>query len=94
MTEINSNLNNLNAHYSSQTKIELPKNVVVTGPESLPGQHVYNDIDAKKRMRAINDDIYQSSKTAKNKENKKFLKVFCGIVLAILAALGIKRLFK
>ena len=94
MTEINSNLNNLNAHYSSQTKIEIPKHVVASGPNSLPGQHVYNDIDAKRRMRAINDDIYKTSKIQKNKESRKFLKVFSAIVLAIIAALGIKRFFK
>ena len=94
MSEMNSNLNNLNAHYSSQTKIEIPQRVVVSGPSALPGQHVYNDIDANKRMKAINDDIYQSSRSVRSSEDKKFVKVFCGIVLAILAALGIKKLFK
>ena len=90
----NSNLNNLNSHYSSQTKVEIPQRVVVSGPTALSGQHVYNDIDAKKRMRAINDDIYQSAKVQKTQENRKFLKVFCGIVLTIFAALGVKRFFK
>lgn len=94
MTELNSNLNNLNSHYTSQTKVEIPKHVVVNGPDVIPGQHVYSDIDARKRMRAINNDIYQSVKSEKAKDSKNFLKVFCGIVIAILAALGIKKLFK
>ena len=94
MSEINSNQYNLNAHYSTQAKIEIPERVVVSGPALLPRQHVYNDKDAKRRMRAINEDIYQHSKSVKNNSDKGFIKAFLGIVFVILAALGIKKLFK
>ena len=68
---------NLNAHYTTNAKIVRPTNVVVSGPENIPRAHVYNDIDANKRLNAINQDIYvDSQKVPKKQKKKKFLGLF------------------
>ena len=64
MSEVN-NIQNLNSHYSTNTKVEKPERVVVTGPNSLPTVHLFNDKDAKKRLKAINQDIYVDYKKEK-----------------------------
>lgn len=93
MTDIN-NTTNLNSHYTSNPKVERPIRYAVSAPQSLPTPHLFNDIDANNRMKAINQDIYQDSKTEKNKKATNFIKIFGSVVLAILAILGIKSIFK
>lgn len=85
---------NLNSHYSSNLKAQRPERPIVSGPESISSYHLFNDIDANKRMSAINNDIYQSTEKEKSRYGKNFLKVFGAVVLAILAVIGIKRTFK
>lgn len=93
MPEI-SNFQNLNAYYSTETKIPRPENVVVNAPNNLPTAHLFNDKDANKRLESINKDIYVSYKEEEKRETKNFIKFFAGFVIGILTLLGIKKLFK
>ena len=83
---------NIQAHYTDNPKVERSKRMVVKAPEALNNMHLYNDIDAKKKMRAINNDIYVKTEQEKSSFNKKFLKVFGGIVVTILGIIGLKKL--
>ncbi|MBQ7764484.1 hypothetical protein IJ384_03830 [bacterium] len=93
MSEIN-NTQNLNAHYSTNAKVQRPPKKAVTAPNTLPTMHLYNDRDANKRIKALNQDIYNDSKIEEKRNAFNFAKVFGGIVLAILAILGLKKVFK
>lgn len=93
MTEISNN-QNLNSHYSSSTKTNRPSCIVVSGPTSLPKSYSFNDKEANNKLRAINQDIYLDSQKEENKSGIKFIKVFGGLIAAILAVKGIKSLFK
>ena len=93
MSEVN-NSQNLKAHYSTNTKVQKPPKKAVTAPNTLPVMHLYSDKDANQRIRALNQDIYHDSKIEEKRNVFNFAKVFGGIVLAILAVLGLKRLFK
>ncbi len=88
------NIQNINAHYSTELKASRPKNAVVSGPDSLPTFHLYNDIDAKKRFDIINEDIFVQEEKEKNKFGLKFLKVFSAGLLAILGIVWVKKIFK
>ncbi|MBE7702545.1 MAG: hypothetical protein E7Z89_00685 [Cyanobacteria bacterium SIG28] len=91
MSDINSNLN-INAHYSSNPKVDKPVRVVVSAPTTLPSHHLYNDIDANNRFKMLNKDIYIDTKNQKAEDKRKFVKGFGLVVLTILAVLGIKKL--
>ena len=88
------NSQNLNAHYSSNHKVKRPKHSVASAPNALPRHRLYNDSDANSRMNAINQDIYLDSKREKSKKGKTFTKYFVGGIIAILAFLGLKKIFK
>ena len=85
---------NLNSHYSSNSKVNRPQRVIVTGPNDLPKVHLYNDRDATNRVKAINNDIVLDYKQEKNKDGVNFTKGFVAIILGILAFLGIKKVIK
>lgn len=85
---------NLQAHYTSNPKVECPKRTIAAAPDSLPTAHLYNDIDANKKMKAINNDIYQAAQKEQKSESRSFLKVFIAAVLAVLGICGIRRLMK
>ena len=101
---------NLNAHYTSNPKVERPQRAIVSAPNNLPVMHLYNDRDANNRMKSINNDIYQGFKQEKQKDLKieyskkrtvgdagpytNFLKGFVAVILGILTFLGIKKVFK
>lgn len=93
MTEISNN-QNLNAHYTTNAKAQRSTNAVASAPVDLPKHHLFSDKDANNRMKAISYDIYQDSKKEENRHAKNFSKVFGGGVLAILAILGLKKVFK
>ena len=93
MPEIHS-AQNLNAHYSNNAKVIKKSKTPALAPNSLPKHHLYNDIDANDRMNAINQDIYNLYKNEKKSNGKNFIKIFCGIIIAILTALGLKKVFK
>jgi len=92
MTEISSN--NLNAHYSSQTKVERIENPVATAPQNIPSYHVFDDIDANNRIDIINKDIYEGTNGEKGKPAKKFWGKYLGFVAILLGFIGLKKLFK
>ena len=85
---------NLSSHYSQNAKVYRPGKQVATPPSSLPKPHLFNDTDANNRMKIINNEINIGYKKEKNSFGKKFVKVFATAVLALVAFIGIKRLFK
>ena len=93
MAEI-SNTQNLNAHYSTNAKVQRPARPVDYAPNSLPKPHLFNDTDANNRMKAINQDIYIDSKKEENRAGFNFIKIFGAFVLAILAIKLGQNIFK
>lgn len=93
MSTISNNMN-LNQHYSTNAKVEKPKPVIVSGPQSLPSRHTFDDKLANIKIAEVNKELNEKSKIEKNKSVRNFAKVFAGIVITILAALGIKRILK
>ncbi len=85
---------NLNSHYSTNSKVDRPNRPVAMAPTSLPKAHLFNDKDANKRMKAINQDIYVDSKKEERKSGITFLKIFGAFVLAILAIKAGQKIFK
>ena len=92
MTTANSQ--NLNAHYTTNVKVSRPENPVAIPPQALPTQHLYNDIDAKRRMNSINQDVYDSYKKEEKRDGNNFLKIFGISSATVLGVLGLKELFK
>lgn len=93
MTTVNDS-QNLNAHYAATNKVKRPDKVVVQAPEKIPTNRLFSDVSANKKMEAICNDIYVDTKKEERKEGKNFTKYFVGIVLAIIALMGLKKLFK
>lgn len=91
MSEISSE--NLGAHYTTQTKVERPAYIVANPPAEVPVKNVYNDREATKKWNEINTDIYEGTKAQKKNPAKKFWKAFGAFVLAVLAFIGVKKLF-
>ena len=60
----------------------------------MPTTHLFNNVDADKKMQAINNDIYAGTKQAKSSSAKNFTKWFCGFVLLVLGIIGAKKLFR
>lgn len=89
-----SDVQNLNAHYSQNISTPMPKKVVVSPPQTLPSQHLYNDIDANKRLKAINNDIYQDANKEKKKSVCGYFKFLAGFLATILTVSVIKKFFK
>lgn len=85
---------NKNHYYTSNAKLESPKPLVVSGPQTLPSTHVFNDLDARRKFEIVNQEINSKSKKEKGKQFRNFVKVFGGIVLVILGALGLKKILK
>lgn len=92
MTDISTNSTNINSHYSPATKTVRPKGLIVAGPNAIPGRHLYNDIDAKNRIRKANNEIEMQSREFRRSPAKQFWKVFGCIVATILGLVGIKKL--
>ena len=94
MSDVKSNIQNLEAHYTNNPKVERVKFRVVEGPETLPKYHLYDDIDANRRLSAINNDIYCETKTEKKKGAGGFWTLYAGIAAVILAVFAGKKFFK
>ena len=89
-----SNNQNLNAHYSTETKVKRPNKTVANAPSNLPNNKMpYYDREATKRMQAINESIYNDCKKEKKRGISSAVKFVSATALAILAALGIKKFF-
>ena len=65
MTTIN-NKQNLDAHYSNNTKIKRKPMVVTPPVETIPEVKLWNDEQANIRIKALNKDLYERTKTKKN----------------------------
>ena len=85
---------NLDAHYTSNPKVERPKVDVISGPVDVSKGHLYNDIDARNKFRQIDADIYDGVKAEKKKSSNGFWKVFFGAILAILGFKGLQKLLR
>ena len=99
MPEINFKSQNLDAHYSTTSKVTKPETrVVVEGPPYVENKAVFSDKEANKKIRELDRDVYQQSKKEKNSEKRKFWSIFLGSIAAILCILGItkgiKHIFK
>ena len=93
MTTI-SNSQNLNAHYTSNVKVQRPANPIANAPNSLPvNKNFYCDKDATKRMQNINESIYKDYQTEKKQKASGAIKFVTITALSILSALGIKKAF-
>lgn len=68
---------NLEAHYSTSTKVAKPEHVVAEGPDSIPKYHIYTDNEANQKLKTLNNDVYEAvQKTPEKKKRKKFLGIF------------------
>lgn len=90
MTEIY----NINAHYTNNPKVEPRKPIVATSPKQVPNRYVFNEEEAKKRLKTIDDSIKKEYETEKKKEQKNFFKFVTATTVCILALLGLTKLFK
>ena len=93
MSEVTNN-QNLNAHYSNETKVQRSNRRIATPPDALPKMHLFNDKDANNRIKAIDKDIYLDSKKEEKKQGTNFVKIFVAGVIGLLALIGLKRIFK
>jgi len=93
MNEVN-NKQNLNAHYSSETKVKRPVRIATTVQKDLYNKKLFDDKAANQRIVNINNDIYVKTHQEKRRERTNFAKWFAGFVLAIVGFIGIKRFFK
>ena len=75
-TQIQPQIQNLNAHYTTQAKVAKPEKVVVEGPENVPKYHLYTDREANEKLTALNNDVYISVKNEPRQSKKKFLGIF------------------
>ena len=91
MAEVVSNIN-LDAHYSSNPKVERPARVVANGPTTIPSTHLFDDNDANKRFEGINRDIYEKTGVEKKKNASNFWKIFGSIVGIILIIKGVRNI--
>lgn len=85
---------NLNAHYTSNSKVDSLALNIANPPADIPTRHVFNDAEANKRLKLLNEDIYQSQKKEKKRDVLTFIKWFSAFVIAILTFKGIKHFFK
>ena len=56
---------NLDAHVSTNMKVEKPRVIASEVPNSMPKVTMFSDIEANKRVREINNDIYESTVNTK-----------------------------
>ena len=56
---------NLDAHTSSNMKVVKPRIVVADASSNIPKVTMFSDIEANKRVKEINNDIYESTASTK-----------------------------
>lgn len=86
MADINPTMN-LEAHYSTSSKVKRTPRVAVSAPGALPSKPLFSDSEANKKFQQINNDIYLS---AKKEEKSNFLTFLKYVGIAGILALGIK----
>lgn len=85
---------NLDAHYTSNTKVERPARVVVSAPDTIPSSSLNVRKETDIRYNKANRDVYEGIKTEERKKAGKFWKGFACVVLAILGIKGIQKIFR
>lgn len=74
--QIQPQIQNLNAHYTTQAKVAKPERVVVEGPNDVPKYHIYSDKEANEKLKALNNDVYISVQNAPKPAKKKLFGLF------------------
>ncbi len=94
MGDVQNNFN-LDAHYTTDTKIKRPLNSIAEPPETLPKHNLFSDREATQKVKQINTDIYEGAKREKTKSdfNKSlYFKIFGGITLLSAGIAGIYKI--
>lgn len=84
---------NIEAHTSSNMKVQRPKVTPADLTINLPVKQVFSDRDATKRMQSINTDIYEGAKKEKEKHEfnfKRFFTIF-GIIALLTLIAGLRK---
>ena len=89
MTNPTLNTNDLNNSNTIATRTKR----VATGPVVINESHLFNDADARERMRTLNNDIYQSVKHEESKPKRNYLKILLTSLAIVLTAMGIKKIY-
>ena len=61
---------NLNAHYTSNSKVQKPKRMVTKGPANVPENYTFNDDIANLKIKIINEDKLKLVKKIKIYEER------------------------
>lgn len=85
---------NLNAHYTSNTKAQRSNRTVASAPSAIPKAYSFSDKDANNRFKMLSQDIYNDSKREEKRHATNFIKVFGAGIIGVLAFLGLKKVFK
>ena len=84
---------NINAHYTSNPKVEKPITTAISAPNTMPASHqYYNYKEADKKLSLLGKEVNNSLKKEEKSEAKNFIKVFGGIVVTILGIKGIQKI--
>ena len=79
---------NLNAHYTSNPKVEINQKMIVSAPNNLPARkHLFNDKDANNRMKMLNEvlgnemalNAFKKANSIIKKSNKKIKQTLLNI---------------
>ena len=86
---------NLEAHTSSNMKLERPKVNVAIAPPLIQTKRLFKPEEAEKNLRQINTDIYEGTQKEKNHHDFNFKRYFTifgilGILTAAIAYFGKK----
>ena len=92
MPVINFKSQNLDAHYSTTSKVTKPDaKMVVEGPPYVENKAVFSDKEANKKIRELDRDVYQQYQKEKKRESRKFWSVFLGSIATLLCVVGISK---
>ena len=93
MSDVNSQ--NLNAHYTSNTKVKKPLIRVAVPPSGMiKNNYAFNDAEATKRISYVRKSVDNDLKKEKNRDFRFFLKILTGVALFVITILGLKNFFK
>ena len=85
---------NINAHYTNKPKVEKTARIVAEAPDTIPKMHLYNEIDARKRLQKISKDVCVLTQKEERKPVKNFILTIGALGLSCLAFIGLKKLFR
>ena len=89
--------NNLDSHYSTQSKAKLSKRAVAQAPAVLPKHKLFSNEEAEQKINSINKDIYTGTVNKKKKKEfnrSLYFKIFGGIAAAVAGIAGINKIRK